>query len=287
MNQRTTDPVRELLDEIRSRTIGSEWRLDLETLLSLLSLSREDYYRSLYTERLARAELFDIRDHYDQECTGELLRLLERTGYQEAESLFFHAGYHFPEEKLLEWHEFFLSVTWSRLQSHEVERDSLENALLGCSSPSDGLEFYARLHFPAEELMEFAIPLFCRREGVEEHTVSFTFLADFIRRELKCNLLGEEELYHPLAELLRRKGREWDLLDEEPPAYILSPRMEEDLAELGFDRKKPPALADCKVRYRELLKRYHPDINPEGGEKTRRLNAAYGRLMSDLYAPES
>jgi curved DNA-binding protein CbpA len=42
-----------------------------------------------------------------------------------------------------------------------------------------------------------------------------------------------------------------------------------------------PLAADAlRRRYRELMKRYHPDVNPSGLERCKEINAAYAVLMS-------
>ncbi len=55
-----------------------------------------------------------------------------------------------------------------------------------------------------------------------------------------------------------------------------------------FDLQSPPTLAQLKARYKELVKRYHPDANggdKESEEHLKRVNEAYGILKSFICAP--
>lgn len=60
---------------------------------------------------------------------------------------------------------------------------------------------------------------------------------------------------------------------------------------LGVDRNA--SQEEIKTQYKKLAKKYHPDINPQGGEKFKEINAAYDvlsdtekRRMYDMYGQE-
>ena len=55
-----------------------------------------------------------------------------------------------------------------------------------------------------------------------------------------------------------------------------------------FDLQSPLTLAQLKTRYKELVKRYHPDANggdKESEEHLKQVNEAYGVLKSFICAP--
>jgi DnaJ-class molecular chaperone len=49
-----------------------------------------------------------------------------------------------------------------------------------------------------------------------------------------------------------------------------------------FEIKGDFNASTLKKRYRELMKKYHPDINPNGLEKSQQINLAYTILLSEV-----
>lgn len=56
-----------------------------------------------------------------------------------------------------------------------------------------------------------------------------------------------------------------------PPAD----RLARHLRTLGFKKAEQPKPEDVRARYLDLAKRYHPDLNPRGAEKMKRITEAY------------
>ncbi len=55
-----------------------------------------------------------------------------------------------------------------------------------------------------------------------------------------------------------------------------------------FDLQSPLTLEQLKIRYKELVKRYHPDTNggdKESEERLKQVNEAYGVLKSFICTP--
>ncbi len=59
------------------------------------------------------------------------------------------------------------------------------------------------------------------------------------------------------------------------------PRTEEEKALAAFDLKEPVTFQDVKARYKDLVKKLHPDTNggdPEAEERLKTINQAYAAL---------
>ncbi len=273
----------ELLEEIESLADGDGWTMPVEHALSFFPLRPEDFYRFVYAHRTVDA-LF-VPDALGPENFEDFLRFLEQHGWPDAGNFFFRAGYAFGEARRIDLLEFFYSVTVSRLQNHDVDRELLVTALAGCRRPEDGFDFYCAAAIHLDELIEFAAALYLTHRKIEQHAFSKTRVRAVLRAEVRSGAILAEDLFRPLAEVLRTRAMAWGLLDadtEEARMLVLTPEMKLALALMGFRPEKPPGRSALKNRYRELMKQYHPDINPGGEVKSRELNSAYSLLLARL-----
>ena len=276
----------ELLEEIESMADDEGWRMPLSDALSFFPLKAEDFYRFAYSRR--NDEGFHVPDDsLGPESFDDFLRFLEHRGWPDAGSFFFHAGYALGASQRTDLLEFFYSVTISRLQNHEVDRELLENSLAGCRNPADGFDFYRAAAVELDELIDFATNLYLDHRKIERHPFSVSRLRGMLREEVRTGAVDPEDLFRPLTGVLRDRALAWNLLDEDEPApefLALSKEMQAALVFMGFRPEQPPGRQSLKTRYRELMKKFHPDVNPDGDEKSRQLNSAYSLLLSGLEA---
>ncbi len=281
--------VDELIEELQSLTEGAEWVIPLEQVLAILHISREEYFRFTYQARGGPfSESIMPAEDFGPGNIHELVLLLKYCGHADAEERFFHAGYYFGEGRLLDWLELFVSVTVSRMQSHEVDKELLDTSIAGTRRFLDGVRFYCDARFDQEELIDFAAGLYLKKFQVDDHHVSRRLTAEYIRRQFKQRILKWEDLHLAVEGELRVKAVLWGLAEPEPaPPARLSPEQKRALEELGLPRDRAPSLGDLKSRYRQLMKTHHPDVNPEGLEPTRRINEAYALLLRETHQAAS
>lgn len=60
-----------------------------------------------------------------------------------------------------------------------------------------------------------------------------------------------------------------------PPPRPAGDRLARHLRTLGFKKAEHPTAEDVRARYLDLAKRYHPDVNPRGAERMKRVTEAY------------
>ncbi len=287
-----SDRLQELLDEIESLRIGESWSLPLDLALGLIHSEREEYYRYIYSlRRKGGGWSENLRDEFGPENTRELVGFLEHQGFADATARFLAAGLYFEEDRLLDWLEFFQSVSLSRIQSQSVERDLLESAIAGCMRFSDAADFYCHVKFDQTEYGRFAVSLYLKRIGAADHHLSRAILGAYLAEQFRHRRIIWEDLCRGAHELLRVKAREWGVYEEEPErrqynVALLAPEMRDALQELELPLDRLPAAEELKTRYRNLLKQYHPDVNPEGQDRTRRIVAAYSVVYTEVKPAE-
>ena len=283
--------IQELRDEIESCVVGDQWEIPLDFVLNLLETSREDFYRYVYAQREIGNWTEHMPEAFGPGNTEDLVAFLEHQGLDQAGASFHEAGFYFTEDHLLAWLEFFHSVTLSRMQSHTVDAELLETAMAGCRFFSDAVEFYGHCKFDTNECIGFAVELFLKQRNIERHHLSRAALHDFLRRQIHQRNLIWEDLYRSMFNQLRENAIRQGFAAAEDigetfgpggDAILADPQLTGALRVLEMPANRLPDRESLKKSYRTLLKRFHPDVNPQGQEKTRELIAAYSLIVSHL-----
>lgn len=276
--------VAEILEEIRSVTEGFHWHIHLEFALGLLEMSREEFYQRMYRQK---KKISEVKEGFGPDNVQDLIWLFEEKGLRDAGMEFYRAGYYLNQDQLIDWLDFFLSVTMSKMQSTPVDREILETAVHGSRNFHDAVEFYGSSVFEIEELIQSAVSIYIKRSGIEDSPMSRHILGSYIQDQMRKRVIRWEDLCLALAEDLKNKAQKWGILERiaamRQKFSALSEEEVRALKSLGFLDKRMPDLEELKTRYRDLLKKYHPDINPDGLEITRQLNLSYHFLLDRLY----
>ena len=283
--------LEELLEEIESLREGEHWSLNLDQVLMFLHVEKEEYFRLIYRLNGAGADLEPV-DEFGPESVTVLVEFLSALGYPAVDEVFWERGYYFNDGKLLDWYELFISVVTSRMYSATVDRDLLDTAIAGCMHFEDALLFYCEAHFVHEELIEFALNVYFQRYPVENHHLSRNILLENLARMIKLRMIRWENFYLALYEELRFRALQWGLIqpgegagartsDARYSRYI-KPEVRAALEALGLSADFLPSREKLQGVFRSLIKQYHPDLNPEGHEITRRLNEAYALLLVEV-----
>ncbi|MBI3395602.1 MAG: J domain-containing protein [Spirochaetia bacterium] len=283
MNVRTpADPLEELLSEIESITEGNRWSMELDDVLMYTQVSREDVMRAVYAMRRT-GTLTRQWEHFSADNVDDLVFILSECGYPDAPRMFRQRGYFLNEKDHEELLEVFISVTVSRMKSRAVDRDQLEIAIAGSRDFHAAAEFYCHSVFSTEEMINFAVSVFVHKRGIEDCFMARTTAGGYLRGEFHRRSLRWEDIFAAIFDDLRAKAVFWNLTPgmEAPPVdMVLSKETRKALSEMGFPTEVLPSPQELKTRYRKLVKKYHPDVNPEGLEKTRTLNACYSHLIA-------
>ncbi|MBX7056428.1 MAG: hypothetical protein K1X75_00070 [Leptospirales bacterium] len=277
------EPLQELLEEMESVRAGESWQLELDYALELLGTDRQRYYRFLYSRRHTPGWSEELVDFFGPENVADLVDFAAALGLPGAAAAFQSAGFHFEEERLLEWIEFFQSVSMSRMQSDEIDRDLLETAVAGCQRFSDAAEFYCLSRFDLDEYVRFASGLYLKQLHVQDHHLSRALLHGYLGEQFKRRTMRWEDVCLGLYDRLRQRAEFWEIpiVDaDERRLLLLPPELSAALREMEYSGSELPDREDLKQRYRTLLKKYHPDVNAMGKDRCQAIIAAYAHVIS-------
>ncbi|MCB1138459.1 MAG: J domain-containing protein [Leptospiraceae bacterium] len=270
------DEIDEIIEEISSRTVGCHFQVPVGDILEILGMGNEEYFRFRYNRRSSAGSGFsEIPEDFTEQNTHELIDLLEHCGLEDPLGRLEKAGLHFSSRTLIDLQEFFVSVTLNHILSHTVDVDLLDTSLSGCMNPEDGYRFYMDATFDRDQLKSRAVSLFLDYRSLENHALSRWLLLTYLDRSFRTGYLQWDVLFEHCFDDLFPDRR------HAPRQLSLDPELQEALQELELDYV--PELEQLKKQFRALMFKYHPDRNPDGLEKTRRINSSYSLLLTALY----
>ena len=267
------DDLNELIEEIRSRSLDRDFEIPVSDVLEVLGMRMEEYLRFRYNRRYG-SSFGDIPDRFGRDSMPELMELLELR-FPDVVQRMEASGLHFSSEKLIHFQEFFVSVLLNRLQSHQEDRELLDTALAACQNPEDGYMFYMDASFDRDQLIDYTARLFLEHQGIEDYPYSKNLLIDYLKRCFLSGQLDWEALLKSSFDSLFPGRKVFRAVMD------LAPEIQAALKEMDLDYV--PEREDLKKQFRALMLKYHPDHNPEGLEKARRLNESYSVLLAGLY----
>lgn len=265
----------------RLERTGSWWidTTELERLIDPVAL-----YRALYELRLVGLDRVDARN-----C-GQLVTLLERMGDRTAEQQLRSCGLFLNHSDRIELMEMFVRSLRVKAASHVTDLDAFRAMLRDARGFDGALALYASTFVGCDLVLLRCAEQFAERRAgsaASRHTAEI-----HLRELLERKIVVLWELLPALLELLQtvalqsgylRRGRpagpqDADSGGERRPGHSAD-RRAEALRLLGFDRPEPSP-AELRRSYRALMRRYHPDVNPDGLELTKKINSAYALLLS-------
>lgn len=262
------------LDEVEAACAGDPRNPNAAPAIDLA-----DFYRAAHTAGVAGMKRFDTGS------VGELITLLETLGCRDADGHLRDAGAYLNHDDHLELTDLLTRAYAHAVVVHTADVETFKQMLFALCTYAAARDTYESTYFPPEELIGTALDRWGR--GSERRHLAERYLTTLIRRELVCL----ETVAPALVELLRTVARHEGYLraipndeharfDRRTDEFGLSGdgAQSRALRVLGLSENASPK--KLKQRYRELMRRYHPDINPDGLEESKRITWAYA-VLSD------
>ncbi len=250
-----------------------------------------DLYRAVYAAGQVSV------DRYGPENTGELLALLEQLTGRDYGPEFREAGLFLSHDDRLDLTERFVRLVRCAVVLHLPEPETFRAMLREFRRYDRARLVYLSTFFDTETLVRQ-----CADEYLEVRDAAalrFT-VESYLRQLLQRHIVDFEDLAPALLEILRTVARHEGMLpgsrggagfDRDADAAddhgngradAQRPHRAESRAQalqvLGLGSE--PARAEIRDRYRSLMRRYHPDVNPNGLERAKLINNAYAVLIN-------
>jgi hypothetical protein len=273
------NPAEAVIDLISSRlTDDGDWSVSTDELEQVMGAVH--LYRAVYQSRLVS------QDRFGPDNVGELLTLLETAGSDVAERSFRQAGLALNHHDRVAVTERFVRHLQRQIVLHLPQPETFRFMIQDLRRYELAETAYCEEFLPVEPVV-----VTCAAEHAEGHSHSETLTATvcrYLRSLVSRRFVLHQDLAPALFDLLRTVARQEGLLPPIPDEaqHEMGRAMSEEevrraaaLQVFGFDRM-PSRREDLQSAYRQLMRTYHPDINPNGLEMSKRINGAYAQLIT-------
>ncbi len=270
----------EVISEIQSQSTDFSWYISSETLISLLNVRKESYYKTLYSLRNSEFNPATLRGFHQTEGKYLCILLSRLLHLDSVEKEFVTAGIFFDDETLGEIQKSFIEMMEKTVSNHKLDKDLLSLLTSATIRFEDAFDSYFDDKFDMPRIIERTVNNFMHENGIDPYYGAEDFLKTFILEQvqykrIKFNKLKSEykdRYYYELFGQFRQDTK------KQKSKYSKEVRMLLDF--FGLDERADNKA--LKIKYKELLKKYHPDLNKEGLEKTKLIISNYKKLHAIL-----
>jgi hypothetical protein len=196
------------------------------------------------------------------------------------EKEFVAAGIYFDDETLSKIQKSFVELMEQTVSNHKLDKDLLILLSSATLRFEDAFDSYFDDKFDMLRIIERTVNNFMHENGIDPYYGAEDFLKRFILEQvqykrIKFNKLKSEYKDRYYYELFGRFRQE---TKKQKSKY--SQEVRKLLEFFGLDENADNKT--LKLKYKELLKKYHPDLNKEGLEKTKLIISNYKKLHTIL-----
>lgn len=284
-------PLGDLIDAIgRQAAAGRAWRLTPTELQRILGLSPERYYQEIYGAQVAGHPLIGLSlalESFSQASASSLVAVLEHLLGAEAASILERAGVYFSHEQQAEIMAEFLTTAAAAVYEHRFQDETFAAMLHTFGSLPEARRVYLDHFFDLNELQRHAAQRYCAARSFTLPDLALANVHEVLRFFMARHVLQRDSIFGPLHEVFHhvavdagfaaedRERRQRTRREAPAPASRSIVDHARRALELG---PEPLTTRDLKARYKQLMKRYHPDVNPQGLARCQEINAAYATL---------
>ena len=293
-------PLAELASLLSHRAddLGA-WSVTSDEVMRSLGVTPVDFWRALHAVA-GRISFSDAIDGWTQDTVGDLVTVLEAVAGKGAEAELTGAGLFVPHDLGVELTEDLLSSARRFCAGHEIRGDELEAMIRYKRTVRGAVELYCGEYADLEALVERCAESFQIRKHLPE--IAAATAARYLRRMFTCHMLSRDALLALLIHRLRLAAADRGFSDpEERPRGAHSAggggstggggdtprgtsyRRAWALRVMGLDESSCDADA-LRERYRAMMMRHHPDVDPAGLERCKDVNVAYSLLIAEAVA---
>lgn len=279
------------------------WTIPSEEVARLVGADPVRFWREVNGLR-HRISFGEAIDGFTQETVGDLVTVLECLAGDGAEEALRRAGLFLPHEYGVGLTEELLYAARRFSATQEVRTEEFLGMIRHAGSVRAAIGIYLGEYTDVESLLAGCSESFRAMQGLPG--IGAITAARYLRRMFEKHVLDRRGLFALLEERLRVAAAQAGHVDPEergrgdreaadgadrgagrgaghgdrrgahaggPAAWALRV--------MGFGRSGEEPDADAlRARYRQLMMRYHPDVDPSGLERCKDVNAAYSVLIA-------
>jgi hypothetical protein len=263
------------------------WTISPEEVAATLDVGQVPFWRAVHETR-DRIALADAIDGWSADSVGDLVTVLERLLGAGADEAMAQAGLFVPHPRGIELTEELLFRARRLAAAHEVRADELAAMLRYTGTVRGAIEIYLKEHVDLDSLIDGCAEFFRVLQGMP--AVGRATARRYLHRMFARHVLDRRALLGALEERLRLAAAQLGFMDPEDRfraedgSGSRGPRESgryawaKKVMGIGGDAVTPD---DLRARYRQLMMRHHPDVDPSGLERCKDVNVAYSLLITE------
>jgi hypothetical protein len=275
------------------------WTIPSEEVARLVGADPVRFWREVNGLR-HRISFGEAIDGFTQDTVGDLVTVLEHLAGDGAEQALCRAGLFLPHEYGVGLTEELLYAARRFSAIQDIRSDELLGMIRHAGSVRAAIGIYLGEYTNVESLLAACSESFRAMQGLPG--IGAITAARYLRRMFEKHVLDRRGLFALLEERLRVAAAQAGHVDPEERGRgdreaadgadrgagrgdrrgaRAEGRVVWALRVMGFGRLGEEPDADAlRARYRQLMMRYHPDVDPSGLERCKDVNAAYSLLIA-------
>lgn len=267
--------LNDVISEIQSISEGGKWFLSSSRLTELLEIRKEIFYRLAYSTKNSLLNYDVLKGFHEADCEVLCRFLANFLGLEDVESAFQRGGIYFSKSALDEISDYFVRYLIASIENHKLDKELIMLLASATLNFDDAFDSYLDDKFDREVMIGRYVGYYTEIRHIDTSYGAETFLKKFLftlfsERKIDFQKITRETKHRAYYELY---GRE----------IHFSAHSNETLLLLKFFQlDENSTRAELRKRYKELLKKYHPDLNKSGLEKTKEIIEKYKKLSTLL-----
>jgi len=299
------DGLDRLVERIsRLADADGSWSIRSDDVARLAGIDAVTFWREVNGLR-HRISFGEAIDGFTQDTVGDLVTVLERLVGDGAEEALRLAGIFLPHERGVELVAQLLHAARRFSALHDIRTDDLAGMIRHARGVRGAIDLYLDEHADLEALLRECAEASAAMEGLP--LLAGSTAARYLRRMVARHVLEPRSLFTLLEGRLRTAAAGLGFVDpeeqeeaagdssrggrRETPPTRAAARRAWALRVMGFaDLSRAPEGSDgpdadtLRGRYRQLMMRHHPDVDPSGLERCKDVNVAYALLIAGATA---
>lgn len=274
------------------------WALSSQKLIELTKILPYKF-RTYLSKTRKKVNMPSDTDMFTNKNPEDLISLLETIYGKHIESRFSKAGIFIPYKTRIELNELLLNNITKAINNHTINTEDFEAMLYGTDSFKKARNIYYDEEFNLNSFIEQASKQFLKNTKYQIDVLARKNVNTYLKSLFERNIFTKQIIFYSLEERLREFAKSKRLYKQERTyendtentsqrkSYSNSRnkkhqhnKSDTEKAKQIMGLKGKPDAKTIKKKYKELMKVYHPDVNPQGLEMSQKINYAYSILLT-------
>ncbi len=292
--------INKIIDDIISTASKKGyWAITTQRIIEITKLKPYVFHNYMMKTR-KRINMPDDINVFSNDNPEDLISLLESIYGNNVESTFYKVGVFIPHKNRIEINDMLINQINFILANHQINKEDFEAMLYETDTFIEARDIYYEEEFNISKIIHDVCDNYMNGKEYVLWNLAKQNIIYYMKSLFDRNIFVKESLFYMLESRLRDfailknmlKGENnqnnygsyrYKCYDNYNTKQEKKPKISKrEKAKQIFQIKGEFSAITLKKRYRELMKKYHPDINPNGLEKSQQINLAYTILLSEI-----